>query len=68
MKRKLIVLCCLFRLQLVDGSDWQMVDTYQLVEYEHGLTMKFMELSDVSKISSYSATFLIYALTFLCRH
>ena len=40
----------IYNKQLVDASDWQMVDTYQLEEYEHGMAMKVMTLSDVSNV------------------
>lgn len=34
--------------KMMDASNWQILDTYQLDEYEHGMSMKVMTLSDVS--------------------
>jgi cleavage and polyadenylation specificity factor subunit 1 len=37
--------------KMMDASNWQILDTYQLDEYEHGMSMKVMTLSDVSLYS-----------------
>lgn len=34
--------------KIMDSSNWQMLDTYQLDDDEYGMSMKFMTLSDVS--------------------
>jgi len=39
----------IYEIWLVDASNWQIVDTYQMEEFEHGVTMKFMSLSDISE-------------------
>jgi len=34
----------------MDAAGWNVVDMFQLPEFEHGLSMEIMKLSDVSSV------------------
>jgi cleavage and polyadenylation specificity factor subunit 1 len=41
-----------YALWIVDASDnWNVIDSFQLDEFEHGLTMQVMPLTEVSRVS-----------------
>lgn len=49
--------------KLVDSAGWNVVDTYQLPEFEHGLAIQVVRLSDVSKVKSHSYILFLSILT-----
>jgi len=39
----------IYELWLVDAAGWNVVDTYQFEEYEHGMTMKVLSLTEIEE-------------------
>jgi hypothetical protein len=44
---------------LVDSAGWSVVDTYQLPEFEHGLAIEVVRLSDVSQADEIMRVFIL---------
>lgn len=49
----------------MDSANWQILDTYQLEEYEQGMSMSVMTLSDVSIICS---LIIVHQILFLSQN